>query len=80
MNHEWLREGELSLEQLQIIYSFSFIRCHVRDKNVQALYDCDILNKINRILIPTSCNFFPKADLQSTLRLGVLGLEQSEDG
>ena len=37
-------------------------------------------NRINRILIPTNCNFFPEADLQRTPKLSVLGLEQFEDG
>ncbi|CAL4987993.1 unnamed protein product [Urochloa decumbens] len=38
------------------------------------------LNRVDRILIPTSCNIFPEAHLQRTLRLSVLGLEQFGDG
>jgi hypothetical protein len=39
MSNEWLREGELSLESLQIKHPFSSIRCHIRDQHVIALYN-----------------------------------------
>jgi len=38
------------------------------------------LNRLNRILISISCNFFPEAHLQRTLKLSVLGLEKFRDG
>ena len=55
------------------------------DEDVDLLRGEDVtpspgLNRINRRLIPTSCNFFPEAHLQRTLKLSVLGLEQFRDG
>jgi hypothetical protein len=39
MSNEWLREGELSLEPLQIKHPSSSIRCRIRDQDVIALYN-----------------------------------------
>jgi hypothetical protein len=38
------------------------------------------LNRINRILISTSCNFFSGSSSEKNSRLSVFGLEQSDDG
>jgi hypothetical protein len=38
------------------------------------------LNRINRILISTSCNFFSGSSSEKNSRLSVLGLEQYDDG
>jgi hypothetical protein len=49
--------------------------------SVPALWHPDQgLNRINKILISTSCNFFPNSGLKRTSRLSVLGLEQFWDG
>jgi hypothetical protein len=39
MSGKWLREGELSLETLQIKHFSSSIRCRIRDQDVIALYN-----------------------------------------
>jgi hypothetical protein len=38
------------------------------------------LNRIDRILISTSCNFFSGSSSEKNSRLSVLGLERSDDG
>ena len=39
MSNEWLQEGELSLNPIQLTSPSSSFHCHLRDQNVDALYN-----------------------------------------